>query len=429
MNKKIKKLLLILLMVLSLLLVACNNTTNTDDNKEPEEVECDHILEKVKGKAATCTEDGYQGYYKCILCDYTEGYKLIPASGHDFVFKKGNRATIEEDGCSDYYVCRRCGLEKDKEIYPKLDHIHQGKLLSVVKERTHDTCEIRKCKCDICGEEYLEYVNALNCEEKYMEDLEILMVGNSFTNYNCLTDLLETMIKAEGINVKITKYAYGGQYLYNYCDVEGGTYHKGLMNLLSTHTYDIIFLQEQSNAPALSRPLFYSATREIYSYINPVKTKVIMYQTWSYRNGYAGMDYYEMSQKLAAGYDAIAEELGLQVSRVGTAFYYMYQEHNEINLNKESDGSHPSSMGTYLAALVHFANIYGRSPIGIKYTYNDYIKNENITWHGDDTRSAISAELQHDLELYADSVSFYGSKVVNKYKTSSVGISDDTLFK
>ena len=428
MKKKIKKTLLIVLMIVSLFLVACNNVKDDDGDNQDIIEECDHILEKVKGKAATCTEDGYQGYYQCILCGYTEGYKVIPAADHDFVFKKGKRATLEEDGYSDYYECRRCGLEKDKEIYPKLDHIHQGEVLSII-ERTNKSCEIRNCRCEICGQEYQEYMNALKFEDKYMEDLEILMIGNSFTNYNCLTDLLEIMIKTEGINVKITKYAYGGQYLYNYCDVEEGTYHNGLMKLLSTHTYDIMFLQEQSNAPALSRPLFYSATRELCSYIDPIKTKVIMYQTWSYRNGYSGMDYYEMSQKLAAGYEAIAEELNLQISRVGTAFYYMYTDHREINLNKESDGSHPSSIGTYLAALVHYATIYGRSPVGIKYTYNDYIKNDNITWHGDDTRSEISAELQHDLEMFAEYAAFYGSTVASKYKTSSEGISDTTIFK
>ena len=341
--------------------------------------------------------------------------------GHDFVLKKGSRATLKADGCSDYYECKRCGEIKDKEIYPRLDHIHKGEVLSTV-EKTNTSCEIRTCKCDICGKEFQDYQNALHCEEKYMDNLNILMVGNSFTNYNCLYTLLEEMIKAEGINVKISKCSYGGAYLYNYCDGEKGTYYKNLMNALNANTYDIIFLQEQSNAPALSRNEFYSAVREICTYIDLDITRVIMYQTWSYRNGYAGMNYYEMTQKLAAGYETIADELDLGISRVGNAFYFMYQGHPEINLNKESDGSHPSSLGTYLASLVHYATIYGRSPIGVKYTYNDYIKNEKIEWHGDTTRSEISAELQHDLEVYAERAAFGGSIVEDKYKTSSQGV-------
>ena len=420
MNRKIKKTIMIILVVLSLILVGCKNENNPTPKEEPEEV-CDHIFEKVKGKAATCTESGYQGYHKCVICGYSEDYQEISALGHEYVLKKGKMATLKEDGCSDYYECKRCGDIKDKEIYPKLDHIHTGKVLST-QERTNKQCEIRTCKCDICGKEYQEYGNALNREEKYMDDLNILMIGNSFTNYNCLYTLLGVMIEAEGINVNIKKCANGGAYLYNYCDEERGTYHKSLMDILKQKQYDIIFLQEQSNAPALARAEFYKAVRELCSYVDLYDTRVIMYQTWSYRNGYSGMDYYEMTQKLAAGYEAIANELDLGISRVGNAFYFMYQNHPEINLNKESDGSHPTSLGTYIAALVHYATIYGRSPIGIKYTYNDYIKNENIEWHGDTTRSEISASLQREIEEYAYQAAFGGSIVDDKYKTSSVGI-------
>ena len=420
MNRKIKKTIMIILILLSLILVSGCKANPSTEPDEPEEV-CDHIFEKVKGKAATCTENGYKGYYKCTICGFSDDFQEIEAVGHDYVLKKGKMATLKEDGCSDYYECSRCGDIKEKEIYPKLDHIHKGVTLST-QERTNKMCEVRTCRCDICAKEYQEYGNALNREEKYMEDLNILMIGNSFTNYNCLYTLLETMIKAEGINVNIKKCANGGAYLYNYCDEERGTYHKSLMDILKVKTYDIIFLQEQSNAPALARAEFYKAVRELCTYVDLYDTRVIMYQTWSYRNGYSGMNYYEMTQKLAAGYEAIATELDLGISRVGNAFYFMYQNHPEINLNKESDGSHPTSLGTYIAALVHYATIYGRSPIGIKYTYNDYIKNENIEWHGDTTRNKISANLQREIEEYAYQAAFGGSIVDDKYKTSSVGI-------
>ena len=414
--------ILMIIMILSVFLIGCKKEEVVDPGEEIEEA-CTHVFEKVKGKAATCTESGYQGYHKCVICGYSEDYEEIEAVGHDYVFKKGKRATLAEDGCSDYYECKRCGDIKDMEIYPKLDHLHSGEVLSHI-ERTNEECEIRTCKCDICGKEYQAYVNALGYEDKYMEDLKILMVGNSFTNYNCLYTLLEDMIKAEGINVSITKCSYGGAYLYNYCEGEKGTYHKNLMDTLKAKTFDIIFLQGQSNEPALARTDFYKAVREINSYIDPLKTKIIMYQTWSYRDGYGQMDYYQMTQKLAAGYEAITDELNLQISRVGNAFYFMYQEHNEINLNKESDGSHPTSLGTYIAALVHYATIYGRSPIGIKYKYNDYIKNEKIEWHGDSTRSAISSTLQREIEEIADRAAFGGSIVEDKYKTSSLGVGE-----
>lgn len=39
-----------------------------------------HSLETVPAKKATCTENGYAEYKKCTVCDYTEGYQVIPAA-------------------------------------------------------------------------------------------------------------------------------------------------------------------------------------------------------------------------------------------------------------------------------------------------------------------------------------------------------------
>ena len=51
-----------------------------------------------EGKAATCTEDGYEAYVSCANCDYTT-YKSISALGH-----KGGKAT-----CSSLAECTVCG--------------------------------------------------------------------------------------------------------------------------------------------------------------------------------------------------------------------------------------------------------------------------------------------------------------------------------
>ena len=84
MNKKIKKVLTIIMIIFSLILVACKKEDEGNNkDKEPEVEVCDHIFEKVKGKAATCTEPGYQGYHRCVICGYSEDYQEIEALGHD----------------------------------------------------------------------------------------------------------------------------------------------------------------------------------------------------------------------------------------------------------------------------------------------------------------------------------------------------------
>lgn len=54
---------------------------------------------------------------------------------------------------------------------------------------------------------------------------------------------------------------------------------------------------------------------------------------------------------------------------VGIAFENAYQMKPNIQLHKSFDGTHPSILGTYLAACVVFASITQKSPIGLEYSY------------------------------------------------------------
>ena len=80
-----------------------------------------------EGKAATCTEDGYEAYVSCANCDYTT-YKSISALGH-----KGGKAT-----CKDLATCDVCG-----EKYGTIDKVnghHYGEA----------DCE-SPATCELCG--------------------------------------------------------------------------------------------------------------------------------------------------------------------------------------------------------------------------------------------------------------------------------------
>ncbi len=78
-----------------------------------------HNPVEVEGKNPTCTEDGYEKYYKCSRCHKlfsdaegkNEIEKPIPISelGHDMKHVEAEKPTHDDDGHREYYHCDRCG--------------------------------------------------------------------------------------------------------------------------------------------------------------------------------------------------------------------------------------------------------------------------------------------------------------------------------
>jgi hypothetical protein len=71
-------------------------------------------------------------------------------------------------------------------------------------------------------------------------------------------------------------------------------------------------------------------------------------------------------------YVSVGNEIDALVIPVGLAFEEAYRRHPTFVLHK-SDGTHPSLIGTYLAACTVYAAVYGKSPVGNPYDYEGAI--------------------------------------------------------
>ena len=67
-----------------------------------------------------------------------------------------------------------------------------------------------------------------------------------------------------------------------------------------------------------------------------------------------------------AMYVDVGNEIGALVIPVGLAFEEAYRRFPDLKFHHR-DGTHPSLLGTYLAACTTFATLYGRSPVGNAY--------------------------------------------------------------
>jgi autotransporter-associated beta strand protein len=164
----------------------------------------------------------------------------------------------------------------------------------------------------------------------------------------------------------------------------GHTESPSTIALLDSGAFDIVMLQEYSNRPTIPSDrnnLMYPAARTLDAHIVAHGEKTMFYETWGYPNGdpsncalydtppqYQGCGNVNMSIALRMGYARIANELSAAISPVGLAWLTVQAERPDINLyNNNGLDYHPDPAGSYLSACVHYAAIFGRSPVGNPY--------------------------------------------------------------
>src|SRR5439155_13466214 len=69
----------------------------------------------------------------------------------------------------------------------------------------------------------------------------------------------------------------------------------------------------------------------------------------------------EIHQALHIAYTSLARELASLLAPVGPAWQRALTESPRLRLHQQ-DGSHPTSLGTYVAACVFYVVIYGKPP-------------------------------------------------------------------
>ena len=169
--------------------------------------------------------------------------------------------------------------------------------------------------------------------------------------------------------------------------LQGHTSNLTTFATIDTGAFDIVMLQEYSNRstiPSDRDNLMYPAVRLFNSHITAHGEKTMLYETWGYPNGdpgacwrydtpvqYQGCGSVNMLIAVRMGYARIANELSAAISPVGLAWLTVRTERPDINMYYDTVGDyHPSPAGSYLAACVHYASVFGRTPVGNAYMGN-----------------------------------------------------------
>jgi hypothetical protein len=200
----------------------------------------------------------------------------------------------------------------------------------------------------------VKQVEAASLKVSNPEPIRVLFIGNSYTYFNDLPWLTQQLAVSarETRPLETEMIVVGGATLKSHW--ERGEAKKRIR----AKRWDYVVLQEQSNLPITNPKLMSNYARLFDAQIKLVNSQTLFYLTWAKSNRP------ETQQILTDSYMEIARELGAKVAPVGIAWKLIHEANPSLKLY-DSDGSHPSPVGSYVAACVFYSTFYQKSPLGL----------------------------------------------------------------
>jgi hypothetical protein len=197
--------------------------------------------------------------------------------------------------------------------------------------------------------------------------VQVLFIGNSYTFVNDMPGMFANLVREANYDVTVVTEAKGGWTLADHAAS------KITHNRIAEGVWDYVVLQEHSIIPVIEQRRsaeMAPAAQNLVQQIIAADAQPLLFMTWGRRDGLpeAGFDNFTAMQKqLQLGYEMVAESLNVKVAPVGMAWQYGLGENPDLQL-WDSDGSHPSLVGSYLTACVFYSVIVRDSPEGFTYT-------------------------------------------------------------
>lgn len=217
------------------------------------------------------------------------------------------------------------------------------------------------------------FINLFSAISFCQDSVSVLFIGNSYTSVNDLPLTLSNLTTSKGDKIFYNSHTPGGA-TFQIQSSNAQVYQK-----IKSNPWDFVVLQGQSQEPSFpfeqvnSNTIPYAIQLADSVYANNSCSQALFYMTWGRQNGDQQWDsintFDKMNNRLYDAYMRIADSVRGSISPVAVAWKYIRDNHPTINLY-QSDGSHPSVEGTYLAACVFYASIFRKSPVGASFTYN-----------------------------------------------------------
>ena len=191
-----------------------------------------------------------------------------------------------------------------------------------------------------------------NKAEAQDRELRVLFVGNSLTYQNDLPSILQALIDSAGLGPStMARVAFPNFGLEDHW-IDGTA-----RAAIASRRWSIVAMQQGPSATE-GRPSLLEFTERFAPLITGAGARPALYMVWPSRARAFDFDGVSESYRMAA------DLVGGLLFPVGDAWRAAWRMDSTLALYGP-DGFHPSPSGSYLAALVMFEQITGRSPVGL----------------------------------------------------------------
>lgn len=186
--------------------------------------------------------------------------------------------------------------------------------------------------------------------------VKVLFIGNSLTYENDLPRTVADLAASAGLrSCYCIAIAYPNFALEDHWDVGDA------VEALQDEDWDFVVMQQGPSAQPASRTHLVQWATAFGNLIDQNGAEPVMYAVWP------ALDRSFEFTQVHDSYRAAADAIGGAMAPAGSAWQVAWQHDSSLPLYA-ADNFHPSAMGTYLAALVVFERIYGRTSVGVQGT-------------------------------------------------------------
>ncbi len=203
--------------------------------------------------------------------------------------------------------------------------------------------------------DYLAFETTENNNSSGSDFVKILFIGNSYTFYNDMPMIFRDLCAKNGFEAEVMSVTQGGYTIAHYVSNENEQGRRA-KEILKTHKFDYVVLQEQSVRPAANPETFLESVRKFMPYIRENGAVPVFYQTWGRPDktpilAQYGWTHETMQALLKDAYTkAAAENNGILVP-AGDRLSEGYRAGLDVY---SDEGGHPSLLGSQIIAKAFY---------------------------------------------------------------------------